>query len=86
MCLDCLDFYAGKKKLATLRAKMAHFIWQASRGTCRQGEVSEHGNTSKQALRASPAVLPKSDYLNVCLGSHLFFYYSNFAPDSNSTA
>ena len=27
-------------------------------------------------LRASPAVLPKSDYLNIYLGSQLIFYYS----------
>jgi hypothetical protein len=34
---------------------------------------------------ASPAVLPKIDYLFVCLDSHLFSYYLNFASNSNST-
>ena len=39
----------------------------------------------KVELRASPAVLPKSDYLNVYLSSHLFFYYPYFTPNSNNT-
>jgi len=38
-----------------------------------------------RASPSSPAVLPKSDYLNVYLGSHLFLYYLYFPSNSSST-
>jgi hypothetical protein len=37
------------------------------------------------ALRASPAVQPKTDYLNIWLGSHLFLYYLYFVSNSSNT-
>jgi hypothetical protein len=45
-----------------------------------------HRQPYKYYLKASPTLLPKLDYLNICVGRHLFLYYLYFASNSNSTA
>ena len=72
--------------MLNFRRNTTNTLFLTRRNTQRDWEPKASNSTQwKCMLRASSAMLPKSDYLLLCLGSHPFLYYPYFTLNSSIT-